>query len=112
MIQVNVSFAINGEERNYIVVRKSKHQTTGEATYKSIAYFQDITSCVEYIYKIETRKWIQEHDADLHTALVAFGEIKQEIIAAVEGVAKCDTSPNKNTVAKNVKNAASVHRSL
>ena len=101
MIQVNERFAIGGDERNYTVYQRADKidPRTGELRLDALAYFQDIASCVEYIYKIETRKWIQEHDADLHTALVAFGEIKQEIIAAVEGVAKCDTSPNKNTEA-------------
>ncbi len=86
MIHVNERFAIDGEDRNYMVIQKGVSEKTGEATRKTIAYCQNIDHCVDVIYKRETRAWIQKHDSDLHTALVAFKEIKQDIIAAIKGV--------------------------
>ncbi len=92
MIRVNERFFIGGDERNYTVYqRANKIDTkTGKPRLDALAYYHNIGDCVEYIYKRETRKWVQEHDADLHTALVAFGKIKREIIAAVEGAQRAE----------------------
>ena len=70
---------LTADRYNYTLCSKGVNQKTGEETLNIKGYVKDLQHAVELIYKIETRAWIKERDADLKEAVKEFKAIWKEI---------------------------------
>lgn len=79
MIKINEKYVLTADRYNYTLCSKGVNQRTGEETLTVEGYVKDLQHAVELIYKIETRAWIKEHDADLKEAVKEFKAIWKEV---------------------------------
>ena len=79
MIKINEKYVLTADRYNYTLCSKGVNQKTGEETLTVEGYVKDLPHAVELIYRIETRKYIKEHDAELAEALTALKSIWQEV---------------------------------
>lgn len=79
MIKINEKYVLTADRYNYTLCSKGINQNTGEETLTVEGYVKDLQHAIELIYRIETRKYIKEHDAELVEALTAFKDIWKEV---------------------------------
>lgn len=78
MIELNDKWVINADQRNYMLVRKGVSEK-GEGTQKVEAYCTSLQHCLQCIYQIETKEYIQKNNTTLKDAIAAFREIWADI---------------------------------
>lgn len=79
MIKINEKYVLTADRYNYTLCSKGINQNTREETLTVEGYVKDLQHAIELIYRIETRKYIKEHDAEPLEALTAFKDIWKEV---------------------------------
>ena len=80
MINICDKYAVLGDRYNYILVRNTKKKNSDDSQVVE-GYCQTMQHIFDLIYRIETRSWINKHDAELKEANTAFEEIWEDIQA-------------------------------
>ena len=83
MLKLNEKYFLEADRYNYILFanKKRKNRKTGETTdiVDVEGYVNDLTHAMDLIYRIETRKYIAEHDSELKEATKFFRQLVDEI---------------------------------
>lgn len=84
MVDLIDGYAIDGDPRNYVVLKKSVSKTTGKEYANPVAYHQRIEDCLMFVYLRVTRQFIHENDYSLTETISVFQDIANQLIACVK----------------------------
>ena len=79
MLKITDKYSLDADRYGYVLVKHSVSKKTGEPVDKVEGYVNNLHHAMDLIYRIETRKYIKEHDVELKEATKAFREIWDEI---------------------------------
>lgn len=83
MLKLNEKYFLEADRYNYILFahKKNKDRKTGEVKEKVVCegYVNNLSHAMDLIYRIETRKYIAEHDSELKEATKFFRQLADEI---------------------------------
>lgn len=83
MLKLNQKYFLEADRYNYILFanKKRKNRKTGETTdvVDVEGYVNNLSHAMDLIYRIETRKYINEHDSELKEATKFFRQLTNEI---------------------------------
>ena len=81
MVKLTDKYSLEADRYNYMLVKHTVNKKTGEPVDKVEGYVNNLQHAIDLIYRIETRKYIKEHDVELKEALKAFREIWDDVQA-------------------------------
>lgn len=79
MLKITDKYSLDADRYGYTLVKHSVSKKTGKPVDKVEGYVNNLHHAMDLIYRIETRKYIKEHDAELKEATKVFREIWEEI---------------------------------
>ena len=78
MLKITDKYSLDADRYGYALVKHTTNKK-GEPVDKVEGYVNNLHHSMDLIYRIETRKYIKEHDVELKEATKVFKEIWLEI---------------------------------
>lgn len=82
MINVTENYAIQADDRQYILVKKAKRvdKETGEACWDTLGYYMNVPQALEGLIQRLYREQVREYDMTITEAAQAYREVARGVL--------------------------------